>query len=577
MAKAEAKVGELVERIERGEIRLPEMQRRYVWKATRVRDLFDSLYRDYPSGIILLWETDEDVATREMAVGQRNSGFGSNLLLLDGQQRLTSLSAILRGEPLSVRGRKRPIELLFNLDHPDDLEVVTEVEDDDDDVLPEPDETSSEEEESLGQGQEENSESNEDEILKVLNKMTFVVMTKKLASLPNWVRVSEVFREESNGPFLTKAGLKDFDDPRYDKYSTRLAKLRAIRNYVYRMDILEKQMSYDEVTEIFVRVNSLGAKLRSSDLALAQITAKWRSSLHEFQTFRDKIEKSGFDYDVGLYLRAMVVFATGQSRFKSVQGLSLETIKSSWSKSCEGVEFSLDFLSSNLGISSPALLASPFLIISLARYFSEKNYKLNEKEEAEIRRWALLANAKGRYSRGSSETILDQDIATIRSGGSVNDLLDRLETQVGRLSIEAGDMAGRNQRSALFKAMFLAFKTDGAKDWRSGLEIDVSHRGMKHRLQFHHIFPKAVLVKKYSNREINDIANLSFIGGHTNRKISQKAPEIYFQKVLDETGKSAFTKQCIPLDPELLKVENYLEFLDARRQLMVDRLNEFMS
>ena len=76
-----------------------------------------------------------------------------------------------------------------------------------------------------------------------------------------------------------------FDDPRYEKYSQRLARLRGIRKYVYRMDVLERRLSYDEVTEIFVRVNSLGAKLRSSDLALAQITAKWRGALKIFQAF----------------------------------------------------------------------------------------------------------------------------------------------------------------------------------------------------------------------------------------------------------------------------------------------------
>ncbi len=119
MAKSEAKVEELVGMIERGELRLPEMQRRYVWRSTRVRDLMDSLYRGYPSGAILLWESDESVPLQNFAVSQQTNGFQSTKLLLDGQQRLTSLSAVIRGESVTVRGRKRPIDLLFNLDHPD--------------------------------------------------------------------------------------------------------------------------------------------------------------------------------------------------------------------------------------------------------------------------------------------------------------------------------------------------------------------------------------------------------------------------------------------------------------------------
>src|SRR5437660_4990802 len=151
MAKAEASVEELVGMIERGELRLPEMQRRYVWRSSRVRDLLDSLYRSYPSGAILLWETGETVPLQEMAVPQQSNPYQSTQLLLDGQQRLTSLSAVIRGESVKVRGRKKPIELLFNLDHPEQLAIVTEVdedgtdEDEDDDLIE--DETDSSEDE----------------------------------------------------------------------------------------------------------------------------------------------------------------------------------------------------------------------------------------------------------------------------------------------------------------------------------------------------------------------------------------------------------------------------------------------
>lgn len=84
MAKAEASVEELVGSIERGELQLPEMQRGYVWKGHRVRDLLDSLYRNYPSGAILVWETDEKVPLQEFAVEQQNNPYQGTRLLLDG-------------------------------------------------------------------------------------------------------------------------------------------------------------------------------------------------------------------------------------------------------------------------------------------------------------------------------------------------------------------------------------------------------------------------------------------------------------------------------------------------------------
>ena len=89
MAKAERSVQDLVNQIKRREIVLPEMQRRYVWKSSQVRDLIDSLYRGYPSGAILLWETPGDVQLQSFAVEQDGSPISSQQLLLDGQQRLT--------------------------------------------------------------------------------------------------------------------------------------------------------------------------------------------------------------------------------------------------------------------------------------------------------------------------------------------------------------------------------------------------------------------------------------------------------------------------------------------------------
>ena len=565
MAKAEATVEELVSMIERGELRLPEMQRRYVWRSTRVRDLLDSLYRGYPSGAILLWETDEVVPLQEFAVSQQATPYQTKRLLLDGQQRLTSLSAVIRGQPVSVRGRRRAIELLFNLEHPEKLALVTEVEED------------GEEDDDETELDFDAPDSNEDELQKRFDNMAFVIATRKLEQLPQWVKVAEVFKSDSDAPFLKRAGVGGFDDPRYEKYSQRLARLRGVRKYVYRMDVLERGLSYDEVTEIFVRVNSLGAKLRSSDLALAQITARWRGSLKVFQAFQDECGKVGFELDLGLLLKNLIAFATGQSRFLTVGGLSLDTLQKGWTQSVKGMEFAMNFLRNNAGIDSPALLSSPFMLVSLGYFAHKRDYQITADEAARLRYWVLVANAKGRYSRGSSETLLDQDLTVIKSDGGANELIERLRSQVGRLDISPEELEGRNQRSAVFKTMFLAFRDAGAKDWRSNLAIALDHSGIQHRLQFHHVFPKAVLKASYTSREADDIANLAFIGGKTNRGISDKPPAEYLPTLLAKAGDSAFQAQCIPLASDLLGVEHYKDFLIQRRKLIAERLNEFLG
>ena len=566
MAKVEATVEELVGMIERGELRLPEMQRQYVWQSPRVRDLLDSLYRGYPSGAILLWETDENVPLQDMAIAQKVNPYKSTRLLLDGQQRLTSLAAVIRGEPVHVRGRKKPIELLFNLDHPEKLEFVTEVNEDASD---------GESDEDLI---DDEADSTEDDLQQRFNRMTFVVATKKLAQLPQWVKVTDVFKTENNNEFLKKAGVNSFDDPNCERYTQRLARLRDIRKYSYRMDVLEPKLSYDEVTEIFVRVNSLGAKLRSSDLALAQITAKWRNSLQLFQGFQKECKLKGFDLDLGsMHLRTLIAFATGQSRFRTVGGLDVDALKKGWKEGCLGMDYALNFMRSNVKIENPTLLSSPFILVSLAYFGHQHDYKLSAAESSQLARWVLMANAKGRYSRGSSETILDQDLAAIRQEKTADDLIERLRQQVGRTSIEPEDLDGRNQRSALFKTMFLAFREAGARDWRSDLVIALSHSGVHHQLQFHHIFPKAVLKGSYTDREINDIANLCFIAGKTNRQISNKAPIVYFEGILESSGTACFDAQCIPTEEFLLNPDNYKLFLETRRALISERLNKYLG
>lgn len=558
MAKAEASVEELVGMVERGELRLPEMQRQYVWRGPRVRDLLDSLYRGYPSGAILLWDTDEPVPLRDMAVAQQANPYQATRLLLDGQQRLTSLSAVLRGEPLNVRGLKKPIELLFNLEHPEQASATEVDEDADDDI--------------------EADSVDADELSRRINEMTFVIGTKKLAALPQWVKVSDVFMTDGDAAFLKSAGVTGFDDPRYEKYSQRLARLRAVRKYQYRMDVLERTLTYEDVTDIFVRVNSLGAKLRSSDLALAQITAKWRHSLATFQAFQLECDKLGFDLELGIHLKALIAFATGQSRFQNVDRMALAQLQTGWDKATEGMRFAINFLRSNVGIDSPSLLSSPFLIIALAYYGHAKSYMLSADEARDLRRWALLASTKGRYSRGSTETILDQDLATIARGEPVRALIDRVRLQFGRLDVIADDLVDKDQRSPLFKTMFLTLKARGAKDWQSNLAISLHHVGTAHRLEFHHFFPKAMLAKAgYGSREADDIANFAFVSGKTNRAFADKPPLDYAEKLRVKHGDAMFALQCVPADPVLWTAEAYPAFLATRRAMLADAINAFLT
>ncbi len=561
MPKTDITVRELVDKVQRGELTLPEMQRRYIWPATRVRDLLDSLYRAYPSGTILVWETDEDIKDRELAVkSTKDPTTSQRLLLLDGQQRITSLSAILSGEPVNVRNRKRPIEILFNLEHPEGPPIeVTEV--DEDDI---PNEIADD-------------ENPERDIQEELKKRTFVVSSSSLKNNPLWVSVSDVFKK-SDSQILKLIGISS-DDERWDKYSNRLQRIRKIADYPYVMQVLDKNMSYEEVTEIFVRVNSLGIKLRGSDLALAQITSRWKGFMDEMETFAEEFE-SDEDYIIesGLPIRAMVIFATKQSRFKTVGKISKDKLDESWKLATNGLRFAVNFLRSNANVDNLSYISSPYLLLPIAVYAINNNEKLSPDAEKKLLKWFYLAHIRGHYSMGSSESILDLDLSTLFRTNNIDELINQLQLHVKKFSIDSDDILHKGIRSPLFYMMYFVLKQNGAKDWWTGLSLSHKHIGKSHSLQYHHIFPKSLLKKdSFDKKEINEISNLAFIGGKTNRSITNKEPKTYFEEIIDKRGQDALLSQLIPMEKDLWEISNYRKFLEFRRKQIANELNTFLS
>ncbi len=125
--------------------------------------------------------------------------------------------------------------------------------------------------------------------------------------------------------------------------------------------------------------------------------------------------------------------------------------------------------------------------------------------------------------------------------------------------------------------IYMASKKNNAKDWASGIGISKGTKGKFHKIQVHHIFPKKILQATYSPSEINEIANLSFIGGRTNRRISAHKPEKYFREIINKQGKEALKSQFIPVEDEnLWKVEHFKKFLEARRKLLAEAVNKLI-
>ena len=183
---------------------------------------------------------------------------------------------------------------MFNLEHPEGPPVdITEV--DENDFTADVEDV-------------EDEESATRDIQEELRKRTFVVASRSLQNDPLWVPVSDIFKKDFS-EILEKVGITSLQDPRYKKYSQRLQQVKNIENYEYVMQRLSREMSYEEVTEIFVRVNSLGIKLRGSDLALAQITSRWKGFMKLIEDFAVEFgDDSDYVVETGLSVRAMVIF-----------------------------------------------------------------------------------------------------------------------------------------------------------------------------------------------------------------------------------------------------------------------------
>ncbi len=566
-SKTDITVSKLVDMIKTGELSLPEMQRGYVWRADRVRDLLDSLYRGYPSGTILVWETEQSVPNRELALRQGESPFKGHKLLLDGQQRLTSLASILRGEPVMVHGSRKPIDILFNLDHPegpprddlvdsdaDEADDESEVDDDNDD-------------------DDDDAVTSTSPIQERTRNLAFAKASRALLSQPNWIRVADIFAEKPDHELLERALPGGWKDPNWKKYAERVQRVRRIRDYSYVMQVLDRTMEYEEVAEIFVRVNSRGVKLRSSDLALAQITSRWRDSLRLFEEFRDACVKKGYALDVGIIVRALVVFATGKSRFKTVGSLTRPQLEEAWPTAQAQILWALDYLRS-LRIDNVSLLSSPFLIVALA-YYREYHPKLDSSELRDLRRWFLYSNARGHYSRGSTETLLDADLNLIRERRGIDALFELLQRQVGRLEFTARDLAGSSPLSPLFPVVFLALRDQGAIDLQNGTPLTLPESGRARLDNWHYAFADRKLEAERSERM--EISNTVFVSAAKRGHKSIGSADKWLAKALAEHGEGALRLHGLPAAPELYKPTTFRAFLEYRRQALADLLNKYID
>ena len=514
------KIHSILENIDLGNIALPHFQRGYVWRRPQIRALFRSLYRRHPVGSLLVWDTSSgSVETR----GPEAAAPAAIRVLLDGQQRISTIYGVARGKP-PVFFDKNPRILEGLRFHLEDEE--------------------------------------------------FEFYSSKMKDDPYWVDVTRVLRDPD---FLDVV----FDEPALGsslkQYARRLTHLHGILTLDLHIEsIAGNQTTPDEVVDIFNQVNSGGTKLSKGDLALAKVSAAWPQAREKMGQHLASWHEKGYEFSHDWLLRCINVLITGEAKFAHLHKVDRTDFQKGLKRTCKHINLLLTLIEQRLGLDKHQAMLPVSAFPVLVRYIDQKNGMLTHTEQNEILHWYVQAGMWGRYA-GSVETALNQDVDLLDRGG-INTLVGQLRQQRGSLEVTPEQFLSWSRGARFFPILYMLTFRGAAKDFCHGTPlIGGTHFGSMKDRHLHHIFPKAQLYKQGYNRpQVNALANFCFLTAECNLKISDSKPEEYLPQIRDKQP-GALESQWIPMDENLWEIENYERFLEARRQLLAAETNRQLN
>ena len=518
------KINDVLSQIDLGNYALPEFQRGYVWTRSDVRKLMYSLYRDYPVGSLLIWDTATDP---DIIRGDGTPSSGTVSLILDGQQRMTSLFGVIRGKaPQFFDGDASAFtNLYFNIDE-ETFEFYSQ---------------------------------------------------QKMKGDRAWVSVSEVIPD--SGAFFTKVIAQRPDDMQYyAEAMTKLNKLSSIKDRDMPVQVVAgEDKTIDVVVEIFNNVNSGGTKLSKGDLALAKICAQWPDMRAEMKAILARLGKKGFWFKQDWLLRCLTVHLTRKAYFSELDGVSIADVKNGLKEVENYIGTCLDHILSRLGLDHDRVLGSHYAIVLMVGYLSMKGGKLSSAAEWDkLLFWYVHAFLLGRYA-GSTESILSQDLRVLEDGKGVDGLIELIHQNRADLTLRPQDFWGWSKGARFYPLLYMITRVNHARDWGTGIELSQSLLGKNSSLQVHHIFPKHVLYSAGKTKSmVNALANYAFLTQQTNLDISDQKPEDYFPIYMEKCP-GAIESHCVPTASHLLTIDAYDAFLEERRKLLAKSANAILE
>ncbi len=520
-------ISTLLHQVDIGAIQLPKFQRGFEWTRPRIVKFFDSLYRDFPIGNLLLWKTQSgNVPLRgSNALAQMNFD-----LLLDGQQRVTTLYGV-------IRGKTPPFYEESHTDFP-------------------------------GFG-----------IHFHLKEQRFAFPSKKaLAESDLWINLTELFkggRKQERHLLRNLEDMAEYAD-NMDDYGDRLARIADIPNKLVGLDHIEgDERSLDEIVEIFNAVNSGGQRLSKGDLALARLSLQWPDARETLLRYSREWRTQNLDLSLDWLLLAYNVFLTEEADFDKITKLPAQELKEGARSTKRYIDDVLNLLADRLGIVNKDVLFGPRAIYSMALCWKKMGKAMTYEEQGKLLYWYVHAGMR-RANAGPKPTLIGDLRAIEKSPNPIDGLLDKLTTDFGRLDIQPEQIvAGRT--SLYYSFLYLMTRLEESQDWRTGFALKHGLLGGQNQLHVHHVFPQSALRKAGVSKELIDqVGNLSFQTAQSNQELGRRLPEEYFPEV-ETKFPGALESQWIPREEALWSIDRYPDFLQRRRELIAERANELLT
>jgi len=532
------KIRELLDDIKNLDLVLPEFQREYIWEKEQAKQLMVSLFKEYPTGALLFWKTNNPPEIKNIELPRDK--IGTTKVILDGQQRLTTLYLFIRNQiPPYYKEheiKNDPRNLYFNL---------------------------------------ENGEFQYYQPALMRNNPTWIPAIDCFDSTKR-IDVFKIAREK------TQSSEEQFH--KANVFNENLTRLRNICEREYPIQVVPTSANIDEAIDVFDRVNSLGTKLSDANLALAHICGKWPEARRIMKRKIEDLAKRNFYFELGFMVRCLTGIVKGRALFEIIHQASRTELEDGWDSLTKVLDYFVNILPTHAHIHSTADINTTNVLVPVVVYLSKNGMRFkNQQDMRRFIHWVYAAHTWARYTSQTDQR-LDHDISIVlRSTSSCKDLIDMIIDQRGRIEVKPSDLEGRSTQHPLYRMTYILAKAKGAIDWFNG-SILAQTFGPSYEINSHHIFPTSLLYSsgKYSSENhlhkkiVNEIANRGFLTSSSNIQISNNTPAEYLKEV-ENKYPGALEKQFIPTDPTLWELDRYEDFLAKRRELIADAINEFMT